>query len=296
MQKSKTIVFFGTDEFSVVALQGLIEAGYTVKAVVTKPDSKRGRGQALTAPDVKILALNHNITVWQPVKVADINDDVRALGPDVAGVLASFGKIIPGSTINLFTPGIINIHPSLLPIYRGSTPIETAIENGDKSTGVSIMKLAAGMDNGPVYGQITHDLSGSETRMDLYKTLAGAGATTLLSLLPSILDGTLQPTPQDDSKAVYCSLLSKADATLKPTETTADAAERLVRAHLGFPKTKLNILGHDIIITKSHVSDGQKTPLDILCLDGKFLSIDELIAPSGRVMSARDFINGYQPK
>jgi methionyl-tRNA formyltransferase len=290
---SKTIIFFGTDDSSLVALQGLVESSYNVVAVVTKPDSKSGRGQVLTASSVKKFALDHNITVWQPVKVSDINDDIKALGPDVAGVLVSYGKIIPQTTIDLFNPGIINVHPSLLPLYRGPSPIESAIENGDEQTGVSIMKLTAGMDAGPIYGQIVHKFSGHETRPELYETLFDAGTRALIKLLPTIIDGSIQPTPQDDSKAVYCKLFDKEDAWLKPNEVTAAKAERLVRAHLGFPKTKTSILDHTVIITKAHVSSEQKTPLDILCQDNNYLSIDELIAPSGRTMTARDFLNGY---
>jgi methionyl-tRNA formyltransferase len=290
---SKTIVFFGTDDFSLVALQGLIESGYNIAAVVTKPDSKSGRGQTLQPSVVKKLALQHDIPVWQPLKVTEINDKISALG-DVAGVLSSYGKIIPESTINLFNPGIINFHPSLLPLYRGPSPIESDIKNGDKQTGVTIMQLTAGMDSGPIYGQIVHELSGHETRIDLYQTLASAGVATLLQILPSVLsDPSIIPSPQDDSKAVYCSLLSKDDAWLKPESTTAVTAERLVRAYLGFPKTKIDILDRTLIITKAHVSSEQKSPLDIKCVNGDYLSIDELIAPSGRTMSARDFLNGY---
>lgn len=290
---SKTIIFFGTDDSSLVALRGLIESGYNIAAVVTKPDSKSGRGQILTPPAVKKIAQEHNIPVWQPTKISEIDDNVRSLGADVTGVLVSFGKIIPESTINLFNPGIINLHPSLLPLYRGPSPIESAIENGDNQTGVSIMKLTAGMDSGPVYKQITHKLTGKETRPELYKTLFQAGTTALIDILPSIIDGSLQPRLQDDSKAVYCKLFTKDDAWLKPNEITAVKAERLVRAHLGFPKTKVEVLGRTAIIIKAHVTDEQKTPLDVLCQDKNYLSIDELIAPSGRTMSAKDFINGY---
>jgi len=290
---SKTILFFGTDDFSLVALQALFESGYNIAAVITKPDSKSGRGQALTMPIVKKYALEHNLDVWQPLKVSEINEKIQSLGDNVAGVLASYGKIIPQTTIDLFKPGIINIHPSLLPLYRGSTPIESAIKNGDKQTGVTIMQLEAGMDSGPIYGHIVHKLSGLETRPELYQTLAHAGAVTLIELLPSILDDSLLPTPQDSSQAVYCSLLTKQDAFLNPSEVSAQTAERLVRAHLGFPRTKIEILGHMIIITKAHVVTEQKTALDILCQDGKFLSIDQLIAPSGKTISATDFINGH---
>lgn len=289
---SKKIIFFGTEDFSLHALRGLVEAGYAVVAVVTKPDSKRGRNQKLTAPAVKVFAQEHNIPVWQPLKLADIIPDVQSLG-DVAGVLVSYGKIIPQSLIDCFTPGIINVHPSLLPRYRGPSPIEAAIKNGDTETGVSIMQLSAGMDAGPVYAQVVHPLTQTETKQELYDTLASVGTATLLAVLPAILDETLQPSPQNDSLATYTSLLDKKDTLLQPDIMTAIQAERLVRAHLEFPKTKIIVRGHEVIITKAHVSAESKTPLDILCQDGAFLSIDELIAPSGRRMSAEAFLNGY---
>jgi methionyl-tRNA formyltransferase len=293
IKKSKIIVFFGTEDFSLASLQALIDSGYNIGAVVTKPDSKRGRGHILSMPSIKRLAISYNIPVWQPLKIAEINDNIKKIGNNVVGVLASFGKIIPESTINLFTPGIINIHPSLLPKYRGPSPIETTIINGDDQTGVSIMRLSAGMDSGPIYGQIIYKLSGHETRPELYNILAEIGSKELINLLPNILNDSLQPIPQDDTKATYCKLLDKKDNQLRPNLTEAKAAERIIRAHLGFPKTKYNILGYPIIIIKSHVSEEQKTPLDILCQDNKYLSIDELVAPSGHTMSAKDFLNGY---
>lgn len=291
---SKTIIFFGTDDFSLVALQGLIDEGYEITAVVTKPDSKSGRGQMLSAPSVKKLALQHNITVWQPLKVSDINKDVISIQADAVGVLVSFGRIIPQSTIDLFTPGIINLHPSLLPKYRGPTPIESAIANGDEQTGVSIMQLTSGMDAGPIYAQINYELSGLETSPELYETLAQIGVNKLIEILPNIIDNTIKPIDQNETKANYCKLLSKEDSWLKSTEFTAAEAECRVRAYLTFPKTKFNILDKDIIITKAHVTSEGATVADILCKDGKYLSIDTLIAPSGRKMSIKDFLNGYK--
>jgi len=292
MQKtSKKIVFFGTDSFSLVALQGLIDAGYKISAVITKPDSKSGRGQTLKPSVVKQLADQHQIPVWEPLKVADINNDIIGLG-DVIGVLSSYGKIIPESTIKLFNPGIINIHPSLLPIYRGPSPIETAIKNGDKITGVSIMQLSAGMDSGPIYQQTEYKLSGTETSTELYQKLAESGTQKLIELLPGIIDGSIQPTPQNDDEVVYCRLISKDESLLKPNEITASEGEQTVRAYLAFPRTKIEIFGKIIIITKSHVTNEQKTALDIPCKDGKYLSIDQLVAPSGRAMSGVDFLNG----
>lgn len=286
---SPPVVFFGTDSFSLTALMALIEAGYPVAAVVTKPDTKQGRGQKLTPPEVKVLATKHNIPVWQPNKLRDITTDIRALDSPI-GVLSSYGKIIPRSTIDLFSPGIINIHPSLLPTYRGPTPIETAIARGDAVTGVSIMELVAEMDAGPVYAVREHPLKGTETKPELYHTLADVGANLLLETLPYIIDGSLLPTPQSEEDATYTRLLSKKDAWLDPLSVTAVTAERFVRAHLGFPKTKIMIGGEPIIITKARVSPSQQTETDLECKDGNFLVIEELIAPSGKRMSAVDFV------
>ena len=292
MNTSAKIVFFGTEDFSLTALTGLIEAGYTIAAVVTKPDSKKGRGQQLVAPAVKVLATRHNIPVWQPEKLTDIADDIRALG-SVTGVLVSYGKIVPQSIIDLFTPGIVNVHPSLLPRYRGPSPIESAIKNGDATTGVSIMQLSARMDAGPVYTAKEHPLLGTETRPELYHALADIGTNLLLESLPAIIDGSLQPTPQNEDNASYCQLLEKSSANLDLTTLTASEAERIVRAHIGFPKSKVTVAGHTIIITKAHVSEHQKTPLDLVCQDSAYLSVDELIAPSGRQMSGDAFLRGY---
>jgi methionyl-tRNA formyltransferase len=288
---SAKIVFFGTEDFSLVALAGLIDAGYHIAAVVTKPDSKKGRGQRLIPPAVKVLALQHDIPVWQPVKLAEIRDELQALAP-ATGVLVSYGMIIPQSIIDIFTPGIINVHPSLLPKYRGPSPIESAIKNGDTKTGVTIMQLSAKMDAGPIYTAQEYPLSGSETRPELYATLAALGTDLLIRVLPTIIDGSL-PVPQNDDKATYCSLLKKADAWLDATSLTAVQAERLVRAYLGFPKSKLTVAGHIVVVTKAHVTTIQKTPLDIGCQDGEFLSIDELVAPSGRHMNGDAFLRGY---
>ena len=289
---SKKIVFFGTEDFSLTALKGLVEAGFPVVAVITKPDSKRGRDQKLTPPAVKIYASEHNIAVWQPDKLSSIVADIQNQG-EVVGVLVSFGKIIPESIINLFNPGIINVHPSLLPLYRGPSPIESVIINGDQQTGVTIMQLSARMDAGPIYSQTVYPLSGSETKPQLYKALASAGTSLLLNQLPVILGELLQPIAQDENNATYCQLLDKKDAWLQPSLLSAVQAERLIRAHLGSPKTKINLLGYELIITKAHISTESKTPLDIQCQDGAYLAIDELVAPSGRTMTAQAFINGY---
>lgn len=288
---SKTIIFFGTDSFSVSALRHLIDAGYSIGAVVTKPDSRSGRGQKLTPPAVKQLAAEHGIPVLQPTRLLDLTDELRQFESPV-GVLSSYGRIVPQAIIDLFTPGIINVHPSLLPQYRGPSPIETALLNGDTQTGVSIMLLSADMDAGPLYAQATYPLTGTETQPVLYELLADFGSSLLIQHLPRIIDGTLEPTPQE-GEPTYTQLLTKDTALPDPLSFTADELARKVRAHLTFPKTKLAIHGQLVTVTVAHASDVRTSPLDVTCKGDTHLVIDELIGPSGRRMSGQDFLNGY---
>ena len=297
---SKTIVFFGTDEFSATSLRELLAQGFAIGAVVTKPDSRKGRGRELAKPIVKQIAEAHAIPVWQPLKVAEIASDVQALtektGEAPIGVLVSYGKIIPQSIIDLFSPGIVNVHPSLLPLYRGPSPVESAILNGDTETGVTIMQLSAAMDAGPLYTQTTVSLNNTEQTPELEHQLGELGAQDLCRALPAIIDGSLQPTPQNEDAATYCQLLKKEDGMLDASRYTAEQAERRVRAFIAFPKTKSTILGQSIIVTKAHVTNTATSPLAIECADGAYLAIDELIGPSGRAMQASAFLNGYASK
>lgn len=156
------------------------------------------------------------------------------------------------------------------------------------------MQLSAEMDAGPVYTAEEYPLTGTESQLSLYHTLATTGTDLLLEALPRILTEDLQPTPQDDSQASYCRLLAKTDGQLNPDELTATEAERRVRAYLKFPRVRLNVLGKDIIVTKVHVSHEKTTELDIMFKDHIYLSIDELIAPSGKTMSDAAFLKGYR--
>jgi len=292
---SKTIVFFGTDEFSAASLRELIAKGFTIGAVVTKPDNYKGRGRALTKPIVKEIAEANNIPVWQPLAISAIAEHVKKL-KDPIGVLVSYGKIIPQAIIDLFEPGIINVHPSLLPRYRGPSPIESAVLHGDTETGVTIMQLSAAMDAGPIYSQITVPLLDIETAPELETQLGELGAQELALTLPAIINGTVQPTPQNDAEATYCQLLTKDESFLDTSKLTAKQAERHVRAYLTFPKTKATVAEQQIVITKAHGTNSHNSPLDLECADGRYLSIDELIGPSGKAMNAAAFLNGYVHK
>jgi methionyl-tRNA formyltransferase len=289
---NRPIVFFGTEDFSVASLRHLLEHDYSVELVITKPDSPKGRGHKISSPAVKKLADQYNIAVRQPTRLSEIQKDIQNLKNPI-GILVSYGKIIPKSILDLFPDGIINVHPSLLPKYRGPSPIESAIRNGDKSTGVSIMKLIEAMDAGPVYGYATRELHGTETRPELYAELSELGAQTLLSLLPRIISGEAVGLPQDEEQASYCKLLSKEDSWLDPSSQTAHEAERSIRAHLGFPKSKIQLNDHTLVILQAHVSETGSSLLDINFSDNTVLSIDKLIAPSGKQVTASEFLRGY---
>ncbi len=290
---SPTILFFGTEEYSLLVLERLVDAGYVIGAVITKPDTPKGRGHKMTVPSVKTYALSHDIPVMQPTSLKDIISDIKRFDSPV-GILVAFGKIIPQSIIDLFTPGIINVHPSLLPKYRGPSPVEAAILNRDNKTGVSIMQLSKAMDAGPVYIQIPYALDFTETKPELYDALFTIGANVLVDKLPAIIAGDITPEPQNEEDATYCSLLTKGDGILDLATTTPGEAEAKVRAYLNYPRTRLTIGKHPVIVTKAHGVMTKKTPLDIECSNGAFLSIDELIAPSGKTMSADEFIRGYK--
>ena len=292
--KKTPIIFFGTEDFSAVSLQKLIDEGFEIAGIITKPDSRKGRGQKLQTPKVKQIGEKFNIPVLQPQKISEITDFVKKFEKP-AGVLVSFGRIIPQEIIDLFTPAIVNVHPSLLPKYRGPSPIESAILNGDEKTGVSLMKLSKEMDAGDVYSQEEIELSKTETASDLYKTCGEIGAEMLVRDLPKIISGEIKGQKQDDSQAEYCQLLKKSDALLSQDGQTAEQAEQQIRAFEIFPKSKIKLGEHLIIIKSAKVvsSNPENSPLTLKFAEGTFLKIERLITPNGKETAAKSFENGY---
>ena len=291
------IIFFGTEDFSAVSLQKLIDENFEVAGIITKPDSKKGRGQKLRSPKVKKIGEKFRIPVLQPQKMNDIIEFVQNFENPV-GVLVSFGRIIPQEIIDLFTPAIVNVHPSLLPKYRGPSPIESAILNGDTETGVSLMKLSKEMDAGDVYSQEEIKLSKTETASELYEICGKVGAEMLVRDLPKIISGELKGKKQDNSQAEYCQLLKKSDSVLQPKKQTAKEAEQQIRAFEIFPKSKITIDERTIIIKSAEVLDNdmKKSPLTLKFADGALLDIKTLITPTGKETTAESFINGYLKK
>lgn len=299
MTPSSKLVFFGNERLvsglahtDAPVLRGLIAAGYEIKAVVSHHSDARSRNARPL--ELAEIAREHDIPLLLPAHPGDIEDELRALQADAA-VLVAYGRIIPQRIINVFAPhGIVNLHPSLLPRHRGSTPIETTILSGDKQAGVSVMQLTAGMDEGPVYAQSRFPLRGDESKQELYELLAHAGAALLIDSLPRILSGELLPTPQETHDVTYTSMLSKNDGKIDPLTDTAYAIERKVRAYLNFPKTHLKIENNDVIVTTAKViNKNDEGHLVIACAENTYLEVLELIAPSGKTMSGEAYLRGY---
>ena len=225
-----TILFIGTPAFAVPSLQRLVAVGHDIAAVITQPDRPAGRGRRERPSAVKVAALEMGLPVLQPESLRDpaALAAVRALSPECA-VAVAFGQILRPDFLSIPPRGVVNLHPSLLPKYRGASPIPAAILAGDEVTGVTIMLMDAGMDSGPLLAQRTHPISPEDTAGTLSDKLAVSGADLLAETLPPWLGSEIDPVPQDDSAATKTSLLRKEDGAIDWHQPAA-AIWRQVRA------------------------------------------------------------------
>lgn len=302
---SPRIVFFGNERLATgvtttaPTLRALIEAGYDVVAVVSHYE--RGKSRKSRELEIAAVAEAYNIPLLLPDKPAQIIDQLAAYKADI-GVLVAYGRIVPQAIIDLFPRGIVNIHPSLLPLHRGPTPLESVILEGSAETGVSIMELVRAMDAGPVYDQTRITLNGTETKQGLADTLLDHGKNMLLKILPGILDGSLQPQPQDDNMATYDSLITKQDGLLQ-FDKPAERLEREIRAYADWPKSRLVLENLECTVTAAHVEPktGDKTGtiwledkrFGFYCSQGS-LVIDRIIPAGRKEMTAEAFLAGYR--
>ena len=257
--------------------------------------------------DYTLAALQDHVELLFHARTKDDLDraaELKREHPDAFGILASFGIMIKPSFLKLFEPeGIINLHPSKLPEYRGASPIETAILHGDTDFSYSIMKLAKAMDAGPLYHQATIENLPID-KLAIYQALAEAGAAWLVAHLPEIR--SLTPAPQDDSKATFTEKFDKSMSVLRPEEFPAKTVFRQIVAFQGFPKPKYEFYGKTCIILKARVLrvtdilceaaglDGKAaSPLMLKCADRNFVVIEELQPEGKKPMDARSFMNGY---
>jgi len=248
--------------------------------------------------DSALAILKSNFDIIFHAKTKEDLETVKNLKnqhPEAHGILASFGVMIKSDVLDLFEPeGILNIHPSLLPKYRGASPIESAILNGDQSFSVSIMKLVKAMDAGPIYYQTTitpEDPNRPDLKAHLYKTLSEKGAIWLSENLNSLP----VPTPQDDQKATFTQKLDKSLSFLAPETDSALKTLKKIQAYQGFPKPKYTLLGTNCIILAAHpLKQGETALLPLKCQNGQILSIDSLQPENKRPMDAKSFLNGYK--
>lgn len=300
------LIFMGTPNFSVTILDALIKNNLEVVAVYTQPDKKKGRGHKVVPPPVKIYAENHSIPVYQPTTFNDseIISQLASHNADAA-IVAAYGKILPPKALTTVKTVFINVHASILPKYRGAAPIQWAIRNGDDTTGISIMKMEAGMDTGPVYAKVPYTIRANETTGSLFEALASLGAETLVTNLPAIVSGACRAVPQDNEKATYAPMFDRFDEAIDWTMSAAEI-ERLSRAYGPTPGMYTYLEGKRLKFMHLYcLSDGIKydtaSPGEIVDVkkdafivqtgDG-LIGVDKIQPPGKKVMTVLSFLNG----
>jgi methionyl-tRNA formyltransferase len=294
------VVFMGTPDFAVPALQALID-NHDVIGVVTQPDRPAGRGGHIHTSPIKQLAIDHNIPVLQPEKLrrTEAIGELKQWHSDVY-VVAAFGQILPQAVLDIPPHGSINVHASLLPRWRGAAPIHAAIRAGDTETGVTIMKMDAGLDTGPMLLKEAITIEPDETGQSLHDKLAQLGAKLLIEVLPAYLSGALQPQPQSEAGITVAPQIKKEEGEIDWTQDAA-SIERLVRAFTPWPGTYTTFRGKQLKIhagdyTPGHLDVGLVGVLDsniaIGTGDGVFLPTDVQLAGKNR-MDIESFVNGY---
>lgn len=299
------IVFMGTPDFSVPALKALVEAGHEVAAVVTQPDRPRGRGKELQMTPVKVQALAYGIPVYQPEKVKDpaFVEILRNLQPEVIVVIA-FGQILSRDILDLPPYGCINIHASLLPKYRGAAPIQWAVIDGEKETGVTTMMMDVGLDTGDMLEKTVIPLDPKETGGSLFDKLSQAGGPLILSTLEKLKAGTAVRTPQTDEDSTYAKMLTKSLGQIDWSMEAA-AIERLIRGLNPWPSAYTFVHGKTLKIWDADVlkesSDGaapgqiiRTDPHSLIVAAGEaLLFIRELQLEGKKRMDVETFLRGY---
>lgn len=297
------VVFLGTPEFAVPSLEALATAGYSIVAVYTQPDRPKGRGHDLAPSPVKQAALARNLDVRQPERIRrpEIVDELRGLSPDIM-VVVGYGQIIPQSIIDIPPLGILNVHASLLPEYRGAAPIQWAIADGKRTTGVTIMKIDAGLDTGDMLLKSETEIGDSETAPELSARLSRDGARLLLRAIQGLRDGSIQPQKQDHSAATLARILTREDGRLDWTWPAATIHNRM-RGFTPWPGCYSTFRGQRIHIWKAAPvaeAAGQPGELivrnrDLLVACGRHsaLLLQEVQLEGKKRMPASAFRNGY---
>jgi methionyl-tRNA formyltransferase len=300
--KDKKIVFMGSPEFAIPSLIGLIER-FNVVGVVTQPDKPAGRGKVLKAPPIKEIALNHEIECIQPKKLTEpgVFGKLQSWAPD-AIVVVAFGQILRQEVLDLPGFGCINVHGSLLPRWRGAAPIQAAILHGDEETGITIMKMDAGVDTGPILKQKSIRIGNDDTSESLGKSLSQLGADLLIETLGDYLTGNLVPISQPEEGATYAPRLEKENGLLDFSKSALEL-DRQVRAFFPWPGTFIEIGNERIkvistkVVENVNLKPGERGQISEFPIVGTSVGglMLELVQPAGKkVMSGKTFLNGFR--
>lgn len=297
------LVYLGTPEFAVPPLERCLAAGHEVAAVYTQPDRPKGRGQLLSPSPVKALAESRGLDVRQPEKIREAEQELRAIAPK-AMVVVGYGQIIPQSIIDIPPLGIINVHASLLPKYRGAAPIQRAIAAGETVTGVTTMRIDAGLDTGDMLLQAELEIGPEETAVELSPRLAALGANLLVETLAGLEEGRIQPRKQNDAEASYAPALKKeegeVDWTLSATEIfwRARGFQPWPGCYTMFRDRTLHILrcrpSDEVLVGRPGSVTSRRKRLFVACGHATTLEILELQLEGRRRATAADFLNGQR--
>ncbi len=298
------ILFMGTPDFATEQLKRLVEDGHEICGVFTQPDKPKNRGMKMTFSPVKEYALTKGLEVYQPLKMKDGTalELVKQLAPELI-VVAAYGRILPEDILNAPKYGAINVHSSILPKYRGAAPINWAILNGERETGVTIMYMAKELDAGDIICTRTTEIAPEENAQELTERLALLGAEALHEAVEQIGNGTVRRTPQDHSAYTYAPMLSK---ELSPMDWTRSARQLhdQVRGLYPWPSAQTELGGKKIKVHQTRVGETTDAPagtvltagkkgLEIACGDGRSLWILQLQAEGGKRMAAADYLRGH---
>lgn len=293
------VVFMGSPDFALPSLRALA-TNFDVVGVVTQPDRPAGRGKQLTASPVKLFAQKAGIPLIQPERLRqpEAIEQLRAWAPDVI-VVAAFGQILRQAVLDLPPHGCINVHASLLPRWRGAAPIQAAILHGDAETGVTIMKMDAGLDTGPMLSQRAIPIQPDDTAGSLSEKLSALGADLLVESLPKYLSGELTPKPQPEEGVTTVSMLDKAEGLLDPN-LVAEILARKVRAFNPWPGAYLMWKGQPLKVHRAHVASGPSSPgvnsvtngLPAVGTAFRLLVLDEVQPAGKKPMSGAEFLRG----
>ncbi len=299
------IVFAGTPEFAAEHLKALLDSPYEIVAVYTQPDRPAGRGQKLMPSAVKALAVAHGIPVLQPqtLRNAEAQAELAALQPDLMVVVA-YGLILPQAVLDIPRLGCINSHASLLPRWRGAAPIQRAVEAGDTESGVTVMRMEAGLDTGPMLLKVATPISAEDTGGSLHDRLAQMGPPAVVQAIAGLADGSLQGEVQNDALATYAHKLNKDEARLDWRRPAVEL-ERLIRAFNPWPVCHSTLDGESVKVLAANVAAGKGEPGEILSAskDGlvvacgdQALSLTRLQLPGGKALSFSDLFNSRREK